>query len=114
VTVRRGALRLAGALALLSLGLPWAGTDLAGDAVVGGEHPMRVSGAAAAVLILIGVRMRRGALILAGLAVATAAVPIELAGGVGSGRIAYALAIAAILSGLRWLPTGVPTPPAPT
>lgn len=81
-------LALAGALALLSLGLPW------GYGSVGADHAMRVTGAAGALLVLAGVRRARRQLVVAGLAVAALAMPIGLTSGAGSGRTAYGMAIA--------------------
>ena len=81
-------LAIAGALTLLSLGLPW------GPFVSGADHAMRVTGAAAALLVLLGVRRAQDRLVIAGLAVAAIALPIGLTGGTGSGRAAYGLAIA--------------------
>ena len=123
----RALLLVAGALALLSLGLPWGSTPgvpgavhpggttvvvdadgsidlrfepswyvpgLAGHTVSGADHTMRVTAAAGALLVFVGVRRARRRLVVIGLAVAALALPIGLGGGAGSGRAVYGLAIA--------------------
>jgi hypothetical protein len=111
VIVRTRLLLAAGALLALSLGLPW------GTTVHGFEHTMRVTGAAAALLVGAGIRRGRRSLALAGLGVAAIAIPI---GGVAgeSGRVAYALAIGltalALDAGRATRPLAPSMPPAPT
>ena len=81
-------LALAGALALLSVGLPW------GRGGVGADHAMRVTGVAGALLVLAGARRDRRQLVVAGLGIAALALPIGLSGGTSSGRTAYGMALA--------------------
>ena len=50
---------------------------------------MRVTGAAGALLVLVGVRRAQDRLVVAGLAVAALALPIGLTAGSGSGRVVY-------------------------
>jgi hypothetical protein len=118
VIVRTRLLLVAGVLLALSLGLPWSHGDATTATVHGFEHTMRVNGAAAALLVLAGVRAGRRSLVVLGLRVAADAIPI---GGMAgeSGRIAYALAIVVTALALDGRgaprPTTAPsTPPAPT
>jgi hypothetical protein len=101
VTARRGLFAIAAVLAALSLGLPWSSTDGVYGTVVGAEHTMRVTAAAAALLLALAVRRRAPTLGWWGLAIATLAVPIGLHGATGIGRITYALSIAIAALGLR-------------
>lgn len=99
--VRRAPLFVAAGLLVLSIGLPWSrAAELPGDLVGGGitlvtgrEHAMRVTGAVAAVLVVLGLRRRSSRTAAAGLVVATVSVPVGLGAGVGSGRVVYVLAI---------------------
>jgi len=84
---------------------------LSGVTVNGHEHTMRVTGAAGALLVATGVRRRRRPPAVAGLLVASLAVPIGLVGGVGIGRVTYALAIGAAALSLR---PAAPRTPATT
>jgi hypothetical protein len=125
VIVKRGPLLAAAALHVLSLALPWAsrletnalwmpsfsydtGFDYSSgyftydydvQLLYGREHLMRVTGAAAAVLVFLAVRRRDKRLVYAALGVATLAIPYGLGGAFGVGRVAYVLAMAAVAIG---------------
>ena len=87
---------------------------LSGRTVVGAEHTMRVTAAAAALLLVLAVRRRAPALGWWGLAIATLAVPIGLHGATGIGRITYALGIAVAALALRGFRFEPSTPRAAT
>ena len=66
---------------------------LSGRTIYGAEHEMRVLGAAAALLVFVGVRKQRRRLVVAGLVAGALALPMGLTQGTGIGRIAYGLAL---------------------
>jgi hypothetical protein len=89
-----GWLAMAGALAVLSLGLPWS------PSTIGTGAPARVAIVAAIVLVALGVTRGRDRLLPVAVLVGAAGV---LVGGLSPspGRVALAAAVACLVAGLR-------------
>jgi hypothetical protein len=99
----RGLFAVAGTLAVLSLGLPWSAAES------GAQHPVRVLGPVAAVLLWSAARSGRAGRARAAVLVGALALPLGLSSGLTAGRAAYAVALllAAMASGV------IPRPDTP-
>jgi hypothetical protein len=113
--LRHPLLLLAGVLGVVSLGLPWgvtqtgAGSGITQDTtvartVIGAEHPVRVIGLAAALLLVTAVRRGRPGRARAAVALGTLALPLGLSAGLTSGRAVYLLALLLAAMGSGVLP----------
>jgi hypothetical protein len=115
----RGLAIAAGALTVLSLGLPWtaangkhtASIDFGAATVVGAQHPMRVFALAAALLLVSSVRHRRPQRARLGILVGALALPLGLDGGLASGRAVYAVALLLAAMAVGVLPQVGPISP---
>ena len=118
----RGLAIAAGALTLMSLGLPWAGASgnraqvpsFGATTTVGAEHPMRVFALAATFLLVSSVRHGRPGQARLGILVGALALPLGLDGGLTSGRAVYAVALLLAAMAVGVLPRVGPQGHRPT
>lgn len=93
---RRLLLLVAGALAVTSLGLPWGAPSPApgvAPTVSGAQHPVRVIGLVAALLLVSAVRAGSTGRARTAVGLGALALPLGLAGGIASGPAVYTVAL---------------------